>query len=292
MCHPSLINCYGQLLRSWFPDAQTLILGDLSQRNPTTRGVRSWQDLETVGFAPPVIYSLTVNYRSAPPVVRVLNQLGRRLQPAVGEMRGIEREAPNVLSLCAKDADSLTGGIVHLLRHNPHETAAVLFRSAADADEGARWLERRLKPLGQGARRLVPDAAFPEGIVVAARDEVVGLEFDMVVVADADASTYPVDPVAASDLYVLASRAQNRLAFAFVGSPTPLLAGVQLTATAYEESSSGTTLEGRWSGAGAYGKADVGWGFDFPRGTGGRWMTDATPGIAEDRYDEESGPDD
>ena len=279
-----------RVLRRWFPDAQMLVLGDLAQGSLDRDGIQSWRDIERAGLSAPRVHSLTVNYRCAPPVVQVLNHLGKRLIPALPAMGRVDRPAPPVLAV-RTTAGEVWGAIEHLLKDNPHRTAAILFRSTDAADEGYLRLADRLAAAGVKITRLDPSRSYEGGVVVAARDEVGGLEFDLVIVADTTESTYDGSPQAARDLYALISRAQNRLALVSAERPSPLLAGMPVATVTYEESGRPGHAEARWSGTGSYGRGDVGWGFNFPRDGAGRHWTGATPGMDEDRYDEESGAD-
>jgi DNA helicase II / ATP-dependent DNA helicase PcrA len=73
--------------------------------------------------------------------------------------------------------------------------------------------------------KLVLDGEFSthRGMDVTTLDQVKGLEFDYVVIADATAAEYPATPEGRRALYVAATRTRHQLALACIGEPSPLL---------------------------------------------------------------------
>ena len=61
------------------------------------------------------------------------------------------------------------------------------------------------------------DFDFSPGVTITSVQEVKGLEFDCVVVPDAQASTYPPTPQSRRSLYVAVTRATHHLGLAAVG---------------------------------------------------------------------------
>jgi DNA helicase-2/ATP-dependent DNA helicase PcrA len=74
--------------------------------------------------------------------------------------------------------------------------------------------------------RLVVDGSFcfRPGVDVTCTHEIKGLEFDVVVIPDADARTYPDEPAARRALYVAMTRAVDRLWLMTGGPWSPVLA--------------------------------------------------------------------
>ena len=203
------------VLRRVVPEATFTVLGDLAQRDPQLTGLDDWHDLAALGFADPEVRYLGINYRSAPAIVHLLNVLGPRTGLPFRPIEAVERDAPPVVALAVAPALDLPEVAVRLLLALPHSTSAILC-----ADPG------RLP----GLRRAVEDAAIAEGRepFLGTRTDAAGLEFDLVLVLDADGRTLPDTPAAASDLFVLASRAQNRVILLHQGPLTPLAAGAEL----------------------------------------------------------------
>ncbi len=203
------------VLRRAVPQATFTILGDLAQRDPLLTGLGDWGELAGLGFAEPQVRYLGINYRSTPAIVALLNILGPKMDLPFRPIDAVEREAPPVVDVeVAQDLD-MAEVAVRLLQALPHSTAAIL---CADA--------QRLPAL----RKIAERAAFAQGRepFLGTRTDAAGLEFDLVLVLDADARSLPAAPDAASDLFVLASRAQNRVLLLHQGPLTPLVAGAAL----------------------------------------------------------------
>ena len=102
---------------------------------------------------------------------------------------------------------------------DPRASVAVVARRAESA--------RRLASLvakGVDVRlALDGDFRFGPGVNVTAVQEVKGLEFDHVVVADASESVYADDPAARRALYVAVTRAIHQVVLATVGPWSPLV---------------------------------------------------------------------
>ena len=205
-----------RVLRRVVPAASVTVLGDLAQRDPRLAGLDDWHDLARCGFAEPTVRYLGVNYRSTPEVVALLNVLGPRTGLPFRPIESVDRPAPPVMDLEVAPGLDMAQAAAHVAAALPHTTAAILCarpeRCAAVAQAVA---ERTCE---EGLRPFVGDRAAAAG-----------LEFDLVLVVDADAAALPATPEAASDLFVLASRAQNRVVLLRQGPLTPLLQGAPIT---------------------------------------------------------------
>jgi DNA helicase IV len=98
-------------------------------------------------------------------------------------------------------------------------TVGVIARDA----EGARRIHRDLS-LGLDPQLILDGAfSFEPGVVVTSVAEAQGLEFDVVVIPDASAASYPDTPTARRALYVAMTRAVDWLWITTVGSWSPAL---------------------------------------------------------------------
>ena len=111
-----------------------------------------------------------------------------------------------------------------LMTAEPLASVAVLTPSPAASDVYFEGLVRAELP----RLRRIRDGEFPfeAGIEVTEVEQVKGLEFDYVVVLDADAQSYPDTPAARRLLHVAATRAVHQLWMMSVGTPSPLLADI------------------------------------------------------------------
>jgi DNA helicase-2/ATP-dependent DNA helicase PcrA len=112
-----------------------------------------------------------------------------------------------------------------LMTAEPLASVAVLTPNATAADVYHAGLERAELP----RLRRIRDGEFPfkAGIEVTEVAQVKGLEFDYVVALDVDSSNYPDTPAARRLLHVAATRAVHQLWMMSVGTPSPLVQGVE-----------------------------------------------------------------
>jgi DNA helicase-2/ATP-dependent DNA helicase PcrA len=103
----------------------------------------------------------------------------------------------------------------------PHASVAILTRHP----ETANAIHEGLVRADVSNLRRIRDQEFPftPGIEVTDVAQTKGLEFDYVVVADADAQTYPSDLRSRHLLYVAVTRAAHQLWLLHCGNPSPLL---------------------------------------------------------------------
>ncbi len=154
---------------------------------------------------------LDVGYRCSAQVVA----LGRR---ALG--RGTPGDVTPIARLDSAQARAewLVRTLEELVANEPTATIAVVTRSPLVARRIAADIRRRW-PV-----RLVwgGEFTFIPGVDVTTVDQVRGLEFDHVIVADASASEYGLDPESRRSMYVAITRARQSAHLAAIGPPTAI----------------------------------------------------------------------
>jgi hypothetical protein len=210
--------------RSVAPDGTLIVAGDADQQTDETSVFPGWEAaMRELGQPDHATITLEVGYRCPPPVVNLARCIragatpGRPLAfapPLAGAgvaMVGFEDER-GLATWIAREAEVL-------MRRDIRASLAVLCRSP--------WPARRLTELlrTEIPARLVFDGRFlPRGpLQVSTVDEVKGLEFDFVIVADASAHAYPDDPAARRAMYVAVTRARHQAVVAHVGPRSPIL---------------------------------------------------------------------
>ena len=201
--------------------ASATVAGDDVQRTAEGPGFPGWDGLlESLGIPDAPRRTLTVGYRCPRPIARVARAiLGRLAGPeAEGAQPGVpvawhRFQNGGAATLFLQDA------IADLLAREPAASLAILTRSAPGAVRWAADLDQ-LTPV-----RLVRDGdfSFDPGVDVCEIIEAKGLEFDYVLVPDADAARYPDDDESRRLLHVAATRAMHQLWFCSVGTPSRLL---------------------------------------------------------------------
>jgi DNA helicase II / ATP-dependent DNA helicase PcrA len=202
------------------PQPSATIAGDDMQRLDPASGFAGWDDLlAQLGVAGAARRTLEVGYRCPAPIAAVAQAiLGPLARPGAvsgrpGAPVGWHRfPSGGAATLFVQDS------LADLVAREPEASVAVLTRSSSSA---ARWAQ----DLGHLAARQVRDGdfSFEPGIDVCEVVEAKGLEFDYVVVPDADAAGYPAEDGSRRALHVAATRAMHQLWFCTAGTPSPVL---------------------------------------------------------------------
>lgn len=191
--------------RAVAPGGTVTIAGDERQQVDATTHFQGWPAVVTeLGERDPTTISLAISYR-CPPAVETLARsvLDPSSSPPPTDPAILATRHHSLCHLVTTLADALTA----LQTDDPQLSIAVVCRHA----ELAERLHARLS--SALPCRLVQDGAFTfrPGIDITRVQEIKGLEFDVVIVPDADAHTYPAEPAARRALYVALTRATHRL---------------------------------------------------------------------------------
>ena len=193
-------------------DAFTLV-GDLWQGIYGDEGIRSWEDLcEGVFDTVPQVAALTVSYRSTVEIMQLAFHItARHPIPGLAAAKPVLRHGPRPSFLAAANEGERIDAIADAVRNWEKEgffSIALIVKKEADAKK----LHKRLEGALAGARLVSRgDDAFAGGVQVLAAGMVKGLEFDCVLIADAQNAVYPDEPFYAKMLYVLCTRPLHRL---------------------------------------------------------------------------------
>jgi superfamily I DNA/RNA helicase len=199
------------------PGGTLIVAGDAQQQTDDTTAFVGWSSaMRELGCRVYETVELEIGYRCPPDVaalaraIRAGEQAGPRTPTSTVRVFDDERSLD----------DWLARGLRDLGRRDPRASVAIVCRSPLVARRRAAGMLARELPA-----RLVFDGRFvPRGVQVSTVDEVKGLEFDFVVVADAGARDYPGDPASRRALYAAVTRARHGLALATAGPPSPILA--------------------------------------------------------------------
>lgn len=163
---------------------------------------------------------LLTSYRSSPEITQLFSSLlpqDERVKLTSVHRAGV---APVMREFAADDAE----GYVAELRRLAQEAAEDegLTAIVASSDSRVSWLS---KQLGEGVRVLGKDSDLPgSGVVLLSLRVAKGLEFDHVILPDAQAEVYPDTPLSRRRLYTAISRAMHRVTILSQGPMTGLLA--------------------------------------------------------------------
>ena len=210
-------------------DAFTLV-GDLCQGIYGDEGLRSWEALSSGIFSEtPHVAHLKTAYRSTVEIMETaFAVLNRHPVDGVSQARPVLRHGPAPVHLPVPSEKQRPAAIAQQVQAWYTEG----FRNLAlivKSEKAAKALHKALLPLLPEARLVTRgDESFEGGVQVLDASLVKGLEFDCVLIADAEAETYPDERFYAKLFYVLCTRPLHRLAFVYAGACTQHLPSCQI----------------------------------------------------------------
>ncbi|MEX0953631.1 MAG: 3'-5' exonuclease [Rhizobiaceae bacterium] len=203
------------VLGKLFPCRKT-ILGDALQSVNPYGGANANQIQRVLRASAPV--KLTKSYRSSWEIM----QFALGISPNE-ELEPMKRpgEKPRII-VCERQGELIEhiAAEVRDFETSDHRSLAIIAKTQKDAGK----LHRKLEQTGLETRLLDTESeAYSTDVIICTAHMAKGLEFDRVIVADADAATYSTD-MDRNLLYVACTRAMHRLTVIAVGEPSPLLA--------------------------------------------------------------------
>ncbi|WP_219836753.1 3'-5' exonuclease [Paenibacillus sp. R14(2021)] len=200
------------------------VLGDLQQGIHGYAGIHSWTELTSLFLeADTGYFELDRSYRSTMEIIdfanRVLGAMGDGVKPAVPVFRS--GEAVDVVPLAndAERLDTIADTIQSWQQNADYRTIAVLGRNTASCEA----ISKRLAAAGiEAALVQSKQEAYGGGLTVVPAYLAKGLEFDAVLVADADSGSFGSND--AKLLYVACTRALHKLKLLYCGELTTLVA--------------------------------------------------------------------
>lgn len=208
------------VLARYFSRAHFLLLGDENQA--IREGTASFEQIRQVfeGVCGSVEQlSLLTSYRSSPEITELFASLmEERSGMSLSSVRapGIK---PSFFEI--PEREEYLGKLRELVEES---TQAEGLTAIVAADKSrVSWLGKQLGPQVQVMHR---DEALPkEGVVLMDLRLAKGLEFDHVIIPDAQVEVYPDTSLSRRQLYTAISRAMHRVSIVAQGQMTPLLAG-------------------------------------------------------------------
>ena len=203
------------VLRRYFGNAKFMMLGDEFQA--IRQGTASFDKIREL-FGEVAEFPLLTSYRSSPEITEIFT----RLLPREKRIRtaSVQRPGTAPVKMACASRDEYVKRLRSLI-------------SAAEQEKGLtavicgnrRSLERIEELLGEDAPPVIRrNQALPSGGVFLITPELVkGLEFDGVILPDADPQMYPGDNLSRHRLYTAVSRAIRRLSILAEGNLTSLL---------------------------------------------------------------------
>jgi DNA helicase-2/ATP-dependent DNA helicase PcrA len=201
------------------------LAGDTAQRLFLDNGFHDWRSvLEQLGLAHVAIEPLRIAYRSTREILalarHVMGPLGAAEPPPEAPRSGAPVEAHRFPGTGAA-VGFLAEALRSLFQREPRATVAILARHSEQADRYHEGLRRAEVP---GLRRVEAQSfSFRPGVEVTEIRQVKGLEFDYVIVVDANDATFGTDDESRHLLHIAATRAAHQLWLIVTAAPSPLL---------------------------------------------------------------------
>ncbi len=212
------------LLDCTTPRRSITLAGDTNQGIAPEHGFSSWTEmLERLGLAHDCVEPLRISYRSTRQIIdcalHVLGPLRGDEQPQVPRL-GAEVEGFRFGS-SGEACEFLVRMLRDLAGREPLASVALIARHS----EQARLYFEALSAAEVPGLRLVADQdfSFRPGIDVTDVKQTKGLEFDIVILLEANQESYPESGHARRLLHVAMTRAAHQLWILYTGSPSPLL---------------------------------------------------------------------
>ncbi len=205
-------------------DSRSVTLaGDTAQRIYTDNGFAEWEDLlGDLGLEAHRIEPLQIAYRSTAEIMRVARDV---LGPLAKEQSQAPRHGAPVELHRFSDPGQAVGFLGEALRdlsaREPMANVAVIARHASQARIYYDGLAKAEIP----KLRLVVDEdfSFKPGVEVTEIRQVKGLEFDYVVIVEANADTFGANDESRHLFHVAATRAAHQLWVVSTAAPSPIL---------------------------------------------------------------------
>jgi DNA helicase-2/ATP-dependent DNA helicase PcrA len=206
------------------PQRSITLAGDVAQRLHMDNGFSGWSDvLAQLGLSHVEIEPLKLSYRSTFEIIEYAHQVLGPLAPE--EMGKATRAgAPVELFRFAHSGDAvgfLAEALRDLARAEPRASIAVVARYAEQADLYFKGLVNAEVP---NVRRVADqDFPFKPGVDVTDVRQVKGLEFDYVILLEANTATYPTSDEARHLMHIAATRAAHQLWLTCTAEPSLLI---------------------------------------------------------------------
>lgn len=206
------------------PQRSVTLAGDVAQRLHMDNGFSSWSDvLAQLGLSHVEVEPLKLSYRSTHEIIEFAHDvLGPLAPPEMG--RATRGGAPVELFRFSHSGDAvgfLAEALRDLSRAEPRASVAVIARYPEQADLYYRGFLNAEVP---NVRRVADqDFPFKPGVDVTDVRQVKGLEFDYVILVEANTATYPTSDEARHLMHIAATRAAHQLWLACTGQPSQLI---------------------------------------------------------------------
>ena len=219
------------ILKKILNSSSFTILGDLCQGIHSYRGIENWQDVSNLIFNEdtPEFLTLEQSYRttieimeSASSVIKYLKD--SKLPPAKPVIRHGSPVELNIKASLKEVADEIKNNL-KLIEKEGYKSAAIICKTMEECIK----LKALLKTIKVNSKVITgTEKEFSGGVVIVPSYLVKGLEFDMVIIADASKDQFTTDELDIKLLYVAMTRPLHRLFIYSCGEPAEMLRNINI----------------------------------------------------------------
>lgn len=214
------------VLRRIVKDSSFTILGDLNQGIHSYRGIQSWQDIVTHVFGERRCQYLTLeqSYRTTVEIMEAANKvIGKLKDRGIAEAKPVIRHGEKVRIIEKPDARSIAADMsqkINEFRSARYKSVAVICKTMNEC----KTMQEHLKKLGKDLPVITgKEEEYTSGLVIVPSYLSKGLEFDAVLIANANKEQYKEDELDIKLLYVSMTRSLHKLYIYYQGELSPLL---------------------------------------------------------------------
>ncbi|TDT63680.1 RNA polymerase recycling motor HelD [Fonticella tunisiensis] len=222
----SLYQLY--LLKQIIKDSSFTILGDLSQGIHSYRGTKDWNEVGELVFGNNCrLLFLEQSYRTTVEIMEAANKVIKSLEdPNLIPAKPVIRHGEKVELIIKNDMNEIARDIkekLDKLEEMGYKSAAVICKTMDECIE----LRTMLKGLGKDIPIISGnEKEYKGGIIIVPSYLSKGLEFDLVIIANASKKTYTNSELDVKLLYVAMTRPLHRLYIYSAGEPLELLKNI------------------------------------------------------------------
>ncbi len=224
------------MIRRWLGGGSSMtVVGDLAQGIYPHRGLDDWRVLSDQILDGKDIYfrEMRRSYRSSAEIINLANEVLKLdpAAPAPSQAVRLTGHKPELIEISDASHKAIAKRRVELVREALQRYSAEAFKSVAvivKTHELGRELHKQLADEFAGRLALVLEESdhYDSPLVIIPTYLAKGLEFDVVIIPDADAETYGDNPFDQRLLYVAMTRPLHRLTILHSGDLTKSLAEV------------------------------------------------------------------
>jgi DNA helicase-2/ATP-dependent DNA helicase PcrA len=214
------------VLKNIVKESSFTILGDLCQGIHSYRGVRTWEEIVNEVFEGKKCEFLTLeqSYRTTVEIMEAANNVIEKLENnELLKAKPVIRHGEPVDILPMNDIEDVAMDIVKRIREakeRGHKTIAVICKTMDECE----MMLPLLKKADEGICIITGNEnEYKSGVVIVPSYLSKGLEFDVVIISNANKKNYKENELDIKLLYVAMTRPLHKLCIYFIGEKSPLL---------------------------------------------------------------------